>query len=250
MFGLGLVAGVLGGLLGIGGGTLVVPGLVIFFGFNQHRAHGTSLLIALILAASGVFTYYRHGDVNLVIAFEIAVGGVIGAVIGARVANLMRGKMLRKVFSIFLVVIGIRMAIAGLHTGAAAHKAAPLFMNDAILGALTVIGVGLLTGFMSALLGIGGGLVMVPALTILLCVPQKMAHGISLAAMMPTAFTGMLMHRAKGNVDFTVGKWVGLGSALGAISGATLAVNLDASILKIIFGVFLILMAVLMAIKK
>lgn len=250
MFALGLTAGVLGGLLGIGGGTLIVPGLVLFFGFNQHKAHGTSLLIALILAASGVLTYYIHGNVKMIIALEIAFGGVIGAVVGAKVANVMRGKVLRKMFSIFLVIVGVRMAIAGFNVGVTGTAVIPDFMNDPLVGGLVIIGVGLLTGFMSALLGIGGGLVMVPALTILLGLPQKMAHGISLAAMMPTAFTGMLMHRAMGNVDFTVGKWVGLGSAIGAISGATLAVSLDASVLKIIFGVFLIIMAVLMALKK
>lgn len=248
MLGLGLVAGVLGGLLGIGGGTLVVPGLVFFFAFGQHRAHGTSLVVALMLATSGVLTYALHGEVNAIIALEIAAGGVIGAIFGASAANAIKGRVLRRIFSVFLILVAIRMIYAGLYPNSCSTT--PAFANGSLPMAMLVVGVGILTGFMSALLGIGGGVVMVPAMVMLLGIAQKSAHGISLAAMMPTAFTGILMHCARGNVDFRVGGWVGLGAAVGAFCGALAAVNLDACTLRLIFAIFLILMSALMAAKK
>lgn len=248
---MGLVAGVLGGLLGIGGGALIVPGLVFFLNFDQHRAHGTSLVAALMLSVAGVATYFHHGYVDIVLSIEIAAGGVVGAVIGANVANAINGRSLRRVFSVFIVIVGIRMMLGGcLGWDMDRAGAGSVIVDGPIVNALVVIGTGVLTGFMSGLLGIGGGMVMIPALVILLCVSQKAAQGVSLAAILPTAFTGMLMHRGMGNVDFRVGKWVGLGAALGAFAGASVAAGVETKALKIIFGVFLLVMAALMAVRK
>jgi len=123
-------------------------------------------------------------------------------------------------------------------------------MDNAVVGAAAIVGLGLLAGFLSALLGIGGGLIMVPALVLLLCAKQQLAQAMSLAAMIPTAFTGMLMHRAMGNVDLRAGLCVGAGAVIGAIAGARVAANLPSGTLQLVFGVFLFLMAGLMALKS
>ena len=249
---LGLGAGVLGGLLGVGGGVLVVPGLVFLLNFDQHRAHGTSLAVIFLMAMAGVATYFAHGNVDLLIAIEMAVGGVIGAAIGAKVANAIHAKSLRRVFSVFMVLIGVRMI---LHS----YAAGPVdtlqigevgLIDGALAGTLLVVGTGVLTGFVSSLLGVGGGMVMVPALVILLWVPQKMAQGISLAAMIPTACAGMLMHRSMGNVDLRVAACVGAGAVVGAFAGASTAAILKTAALQVVFGGFLLLAGVLMAMKK
>ena len=91
---------------------------------------------------------------------------------------------------------------------------------------------------------------MIPGLVILLHVEQKLAQGISLAAMMPTAFTGALMHRKMGNVDFRIGKWVVLGAVVGAFVGSIIALRMDVMVLKIIFGSILLLVSALMGFKK
>ena len=238
-------------MLGVGGGVIVVPALVFLLNFNQHRAHGTSLVIVLALAASGVATYAAHGNVNFLIAAEVAVGGVIGAVVGAKVANAIHAKSLRRIFSVFVLVVGVKMLLQSFATGQADPSQVSGFgLGDSAAGVLLVLGTGLLSGFVSSLLGVGGGIVMVPALVFLLLVPQKMAQGISLAAMLPTAFVGMLMHRSAGNVDLRVGGCAGMGAIAGAYVGATTAATLNTATLQTVFGGFMLLMATLMAMKK
>ena len=249
---LGLAAGALGGLLGIGGGALVVPGLVFFLGFNQHKAHGTSLAVVLCMSAGSVATYWSHGNIDWRLAGEMAVGGVAGAWLGTKVVSAIKGKVLRRVFCVFMALVGIRMIFDGcLTTHGAPDRATHRMLSDGMLFAVAAaLATGLTTGFMSALLGIGGGVVMVPAMVLLLCVSQHTAQGVSLAAMMPTAFTGMVLHREMGNVDFRVAKWVGLGAIAGGIAGSSVAGSLDASLLKLIFGLFLVMMSVLMAVRR
>ena len=91
---------------------------------------------------------------------------------------------------------------------------------------------------------------MVPGMVILLHIQQQMAQGISLAAMMPTALTGTLLNRKMGNVDFHVAKWVGLGAVLGGVGGSMIAGVTDPCTLKVVFGSFMVIMSVLMALKK
>lgn len=251
LLGLGLAAGVAGGLLGIGGGALIVPGLVFLARLDQHGAHGTSLVAALLLAVSGAATYSLQGNVMWIPALEIAVGGISGAVVGARAAGAIKGEALRRIFSLFVLLVGIRMIMGSFNHGGAAEAATHVsFLNGGVVGALVILAIGVVTGFMSALLGIGGGMVMVPALVLLLCVRQQVAQGISLAAMIPTAAAGILMHRGMGNVDFRVGGLVGIGAILGAFLGGSAAAGLSTSTLQLVFGIFLLIMSAVMALKK
>ena len=250
LIGLGLVAGALGGLLGIGGGTLIVPGLVFLRGFSQHRAHGTSLVSALAISIAGLVRYSLDGNVDCGLAVGIAAGGVIGAVFGARAAGAIKGLALRRIFSLFLVVVAVRMIVHALQTNGAAAGAHAMFGDTGTAYWLVILATGLVTGFMSGLLGIGGGLVMIPAMVILLAVPQKMAQGVSLAAIIPTALSGIITHRRLGNVDFGVGKWIGLGAALGAYVGAMAASGLDNNTLMLSFAVFILFVATVMALRK
>lgn len=247
--GLGLAAGLTGGLLGIGGGALVVPGLVFFFNFSQHRAHGTSLAVVVFLSLASVLTYSNYGHMNVLLALEIAFGGVVGALLGARVVRSIPGGTLRLIFCTFLALVGARMFWGGL-TGQN-HLAATGGLDYATaagFAAATAVGLG--TGFVSGMLGVGGGTVMVPAMVLVLGVPQQTAQGVSLAAMLPTALTGAAVHAAAGNVDTTAGKWVGLGAVVGALAGANAAVRMSPYSLKLAFGVFLMLISLLMALRR
>jgi uncharacterized membrane protein YfcA len=108
----GLAGGVLGGLIGIGGATMIIPVLVFLFGFSEHRAQGTTLAMMVppigLLAA---WTYYKEGYADLRVAGLIAVGFFVGGLFGAKLAVIIPNAVLQKVFGVALVVIGIKMVI-------------------------------------------------------------------------------------------------------------------------------------------
>jgi len=107
---LGLSAGVLSGLIGIGGGTIIVPALIYLFGLTQHQAQGTTL--ALLIPPIGLlaaWTYYKNGYVNLTIAVFICLGFFIGGLAGAKLAIGLSNEILKKVFGFLLLLIALYM---------------------------------------------------------------------------------------------------------------------------------------------
>ena len=107
---LGLAAGILGGFVGVGGGVLIVPVLVLALGFDQHMAVGTSLGALLPpVGILGAYEYYRHGHLNITYAVLLGVGLLIGAYIGAIYAVKMPASTLRRIFGVFLLITSIRM---------------------------------------------------------------------------------------------------------------------------------------------
>jgi len=107
---IGLVTGALSGLLGIGGGLILIPSLVLFIGMDQHQAIGTSL--AVMLPPIGLFAaynFYKAGQVNLKFAMLLALAFMIGSYFTSKIAVTIPENLIRKIFSVFLVVIGIRM---------------------------------------------------------------------------------------------------------------------------------------------
>ncbi|MCX5778016.1 MAG: sulfite exporter TauE/SafE family protein [Elusimicrobia bacterium] len=107
---LGLAAGVLSGLMGIGGGLILIPALIFLFGFSQHQAQGTTLALMVppigILAA---WTYYKHGFVDLKIAAFICIGFIIGGLFGAQWAITIPKEILRRIFGIIFLLISLHM---------------------------------------------------------------------------------------------------------------------------------------------
>jgi len=110
---LGLVAGTFSGLIGIGGGTIIVPALVFLFGFSQHLAQGTTL--ALLVPPIGflaAWTYYKQGYVDLRIASLICIGFFLGGLIGAKFATKLSNVALERVFGVALLLISLKMIFA------------------------------------------------------------------------------------------------------------------------------------------
>lgn len=104
---IGLLAGVVSGMFGIGGGLIIVPALVLFAGFTQHRAIGTSLAVMLPpIGVAATFEYYRHGNVSLRAAMIIAAALLAGAWVGAFFANKISGPQLRLGFGAFMCIMG------------------------------------------------------------------------------------------------------------------------------------------------
>jgi uncharacterized protein len=107
---LGLVAGVVSGLFGVGGAIVIIPGLVLLAKLPQHTAHGTSLAALLLpVGILGALEYYKRGQVNVAFAAVVAVGLLIGAYFGARLAGTMSEAMLRKAFGIFLLLVSVKL---------------------------------------------------------------------------------------------------------------------------------------------
>lgn len=109
---LGLLAGGLSGLVGIGGGIIIVPALVFLLGFSQQTAQGTSL--AMLLLPTGilaVITYYKAGHIDVKVALLLALGFVFGALFGAKVANTIPTPILKKIFGGVLMLVALRMIL-------------------------------------------------------------------------------------------------------------------------------------------
>lgn len=109
---LGLAAGTLGGLIGIGGGIIMIPAMVYFFAMSQHTAQGTSLAVMLPpVGLLAVLEYYRRGSADLHVAAFICIGFFIGGYFGARIANSISTYALQKVFAVALLLISVRMLL-------------------------------------------------------------------------------------------------------------------------------------------
>jgi len=110
---LGLIAGTFSGLIGIGGGTIIVPALIFLFGMSQHLAQGTTL--ALLVPPIGflaAWTYYKQGYVDLRIAALICVGFFFGGLLGAKIATKLSNILLERVFGVALLLISLKMIFA------------------------------------------------------------------------------------------------------------------------------------------
>jgi uncharacterized membrane protein YfcA len=108
---IGIGTGVVSGMLGVGGGILMVPGMVLFLGMTQHTAEGTSLLVIIPTALVGAYTHFRKGYVLLLAAAILGAGGIAGAFIGSRIALSVPAHTLRVIFGVYLVLLGVRMVI-------------------------------------------------------------------------------------------------------------------------------------------
>jgi len=103
---LGLLAGTLSGMFGIGGGTILIPGLVFLAGMSQHEAQGTTLAIMLLpIGLLAVMRYYKSGHVHFHVAAFICVGFLLGGLLGANVAETIPNAVLKKVFAVFLMSV-------------------------------------------------------------------------------------------------------------------------------------------------
>lgn len=232
--GLGVVAGVLSGLFGIGGGAVLVPLLVLWVGMAQHRAHATSLAAIILTAAWGTRTYALDGAVDYGAGLAIAAGAIVGAWFGAAVMHRLSAARLRQAFAVLIVVVSLELLIGFAPDGGiVVLEGASAVMGYLLLGALA--------GGLSALMGVGGGVIMVPAMVLLFGFTQHDAQGTSLLIIIPTALIGAVRHSRHGYTDWWLGATLGLGGVLGAWVGATVALQLEADLLQRLFGAFLII---------
>ncbi|WP_121149912.1 sulfite exporter TauE/SafE family protein [Microbacterium sp. AG1240] len=239
--GVGLLAGLLSGLFGVGGGTVIVPLLVLILRFDQRLAAGTSLAAIVPTASVGVISYAVHGSVAWIPAIILAVGAVIGAQIGTWLLPKVSQTALRWAFVAFLVVV-----IASLFF-IIPSRDAELELTWLSGAGLAVLGV--ITGILAGLLGVGGGIIVVPALMLLFGTSDLIAKGTSLLMMIPTAISGTVGNLRRKNVDLRAAAMIGLAACTTTALGAWIATLVDPFVGNVLFAAFLVFISVQMAMK-
>ena len=235
---LGLVAGFLGGLFGVGGGILIVPALVLVMHMDQRLAHGTSLAAVLPIAVSSLIGYTLADKVDWPVGALLAIGAVGGAVIGTHILHVLPQRVLGYVFAGFLLLTALRLIV---------DHASALGRSELTVGrAAALIVIGLVTGILAGLLGVGGGIVMVPAMIVLFGIPAVVAKGTSLAVIVPTAVMGTWRNRTKHNTDLRVAAVVGVAGIVSAFAASQVSVGLSETTSNVLFALLLTVVAVRM----
>jgi uncharacterized membrane protein YfcA len=230
----GLAAGALGGLFGVGGGLIIVPGLVLVAKLERRLAHGTSLAATLPIALASLSTYVVNGSVDWAVAPLMAIGTVTGAVIGTKLLTILPKRTLTIVFIVTVLATALRLFLATETTGRD---------NLSTWSAVLLVIIGLATGTLSGLLGIGGGVVMVPAMVVLFGMVPVIAKGTSVAVIVPTSIMGTLRNRSNANVDFKVAAIAGGCGVVSAIAGGIIADGISAGVSNVMFGFLLLFVA-------
>jgi uncharacterized protein len=226
----GAVAGALSGLFGVGGGIVIVPGLTGLTRMTQRMAHGVSLAAIVPIAAAGVVGYLIDAKVNFVVAALLVSGSLVGAWIGTNLLAVLPQRSLRIAFAAVLVATGVRFLVA---PGGVAER------GDALLPDVGAVVIGLVAGVLSGLLGVGGGIIMVPAMMLLLGMTDVVAKGTSLLVILPTAVLGTYRNRHHGNTDLRVAGAVGVGGVITAFAASRVSIGLDPTLSAVLFGLLM-----------
>ncbi|MGB9887302.1 MAG: sulfite exporter TauE/SafE family protein [Moorellales bacterium] len=238
-FAVGVAAGIVGGLLGTGGCALMMPIIRFGFGFAPALAVGTTLFAVVFTAASGAVQHIRMGNVHKESAWLTGYSGVLGVIIGSVVFGYLMpyGALIDLIIGIAFIVVTLRMLYEGvtglrasapraLETTAAGVPGSPL--SKSILGS----GIGFLTG----IVGLGGGYALVPSFLYLFRAPVKLAIGTSMASFVWMALVGAIFKLCQHVVNVPVAAVLGVGAAIGAVYGARLVARIKPAVLKTLFG--------------
>lgn len=232
---IGLLAGLISGSFGVGGGIVIVPGLVLLLHFTQRLSQGTSLLAIMPIAAAGVVGFGFHGSVNVEYALLLGVGSVFGAIAGTRLLKSISNVWLARIFSFILLITAIWLFV---DIPINSEKLVTTTANALILVAL-----GVLTGGVAGLLGVGGGVVLVPALIIFFGTTAPIAKGTSLLVALIAGTAGSWSNCRNENVDIPVALKIGLAGIPTALIGAQLAIVMSDQVSTILFALLLLVTA-------
>lgn len=240
----GMAMGMMAGLLGVGGGIVAVPLMTAYLALSQHEAHGTSLAAIVPASLFSVLAYAWNGTVDWGLAASLATGSLIGVAIGSRIMMKIPARQLRRGFGVFLLFVALRLFLGS------ALPLQPLAMPQGAMLLLVTVIIGLVAGTLAGMLGIGGGVIMVPAMVLLLGVEQRVAQGVSLAVVAVTAISGAAQHYQQGNVRLDKALWIAPTAAVFGFVGGSLAGMIDQRLLQVLFGLLLLIVGGRMAAGK
>jgi uncharacterized membrane protein YfcA len=233
---IGLLAGLISGSFGVGGGIVVVPGLVLLLHFTQRLSHGTSLLAIMPIAAAGVVGFSLHGSINLEFALFLGIGSILGAVMGTRLLHSVNNDWLARIFSFILLLTAIWLFVD------IPVNSEELDLTPA--SALILVAIGILVGGIAGLLGVGGGIILVPILVIFFGATAPIAKGTSLVVALIAGTVGSWRNYRNANVDIPIALKIGLAGIPTALIGAQLAIVMSDQVSTILFALLLLATAV------
>ena len=259
----GVFVGVMSGLLGVGGGTIMVPIFRLAFGMSPLASTATSLFAIIPTSISGVVAHARAKTCLPKLGLALGVGGAVMSPMGVWLASVSPGWL---VICVAAIVIGFsalkmfkktvkcaptpRAGRAGGNAQGASAKAVPdrpvLSRKQYLQGAC----IGLIAGLASGYVGVGGGFIMVPLMLAVLDIPMSLASGTSLIAIMILAIPGVIEQGLLGNIEYLAGIAIVVGSIPGALVGARLVRVVPERQLRFIFGGFLLVAAVMLMLNE
>jgi len=213
--GIGLASGFFSGLFGVGGGLIVVPALAVLLGLDHRRAVGTSLLAIVPAVTASLVSYAATGSVNLAVGGLLAVGAIVGAQAGVWLLGRISRRAAQWIFVGFVVVMIVQLLSLVPERGADL----PIDVWRGI--GLVVLGLG--AGVLSALLGVGGGGVVVPVLMVWFGIGDLSAKGASLVMMLPGVASGLVANLRKQFVDVRLGLMIGAAAVVSSPLGVWVA---------------------------
>ena len=238
----GAAGGLLSGAFGVGGGILMVPLLITFARMDQRRASATSLAAIVPAAIAGSLTYFANGEIDLLAALFVAIGGIVGSWIGSWLLRRLSLGWLRWMFIALLIAVAVRMVLVVPVRG-------DRLLELEVLPILGMIALGIVIGIASGLFGIGGGVIMVPAFIALFGMSDLVAKGTSLAVMIPTAISGTVANTRAGLVDLKVALIVGLAATVASFGGVAIAFLLPPEWSAWLFAALLVVAAVQLTVR-
>ncbi|WP_298628363.1 sulfite exporter TauE/SafE family protein [uncultured Senegalimassilia sp.] len=257
----GVFVGVMSGLLGVGGGTIMVPIFRLAFGMSPLASTATSLFAIIPTSISGVVAHARAKTCVPKLGLALGVGGAVMSPLGVWLASVSPGWL---VICVAAVVIGfsafkmfkkaVKCAPAPRAGAASAHSATPKPVPDqphlSRKQYLQGVCIGLIAGLASGYVGVGGGFIMVPLMLAILDIPMSLASGTSLIAIMILAIPGVIEQGLLGNIEYLAGIAIVVGSIPGALVGARLVRVVPERQLRFIFGGFLLVAAVMLMLNE
>lgn len=233
--GVGLAGGLFAGVFGVGGGLIMVPLLLWWARLDQKRAHATSLLATTPVAVIGGVSYALGGVFAWLPAIFVALGGIVGAQIGAWMLRRIAVGILRWGFIAFIVASGVMLLMQ------LPDRSAVLEITFA--SAVILLGLGVAMGISAGLFGIGGGVIVIPVLMLFFGQSDLVAKSVSLLAMAPGAISGGISHLRHRSATLRDGAWVAAGSLITTPLGAVIAFLLSPRLAALLFGLLMFVVA-------
>lgn len=262
LLGLGGLVGLLSGMFGVGGGFLITP-LLFFIGVPPAVAVATGANQIVASSFSAVLAHLKRRSVDLRMGLVLLIGGLIGSALGVWVFTYLRALgqvdlMVRIAYVLFLGIVGGLMFIESLRSMLRRGKGAPVKRNHSgvhrlpfkvkfrvsglYISVIPPLLVGVFVGVLSAIMGVGGGFIMVPAMIYLLGMPTKVVVGTSLFQILfVTAFTTLLHAVTSHSVDIVLAVLLIIGGVVGAQIGARLGLRLKAEQLRVLLAALVLL---------